>query len=104
MFVTIDKLRQHLNILPGECEEDNPYLTHLIASAESATCKMLNIKDLSCLITDEGYIPEDVEHSILILCANWYNARESFTNANVTQLPQSYEWITSLNKNYSSIF
>lgn len=104
MFVTLDKLRQHLNILPGECEEDNEYLIHIISAAEDATCKFLNIRSLSTLVNEQGYIPEDVEHSILILCGNWYNARESFAYSNVSKLPQSYEWIASLNRNYNEPF
>lgn len=105
MYTTLERAREHLNILPGECEEDNSYILHLIISAEHATAKRLNLKSLGDLINpDTGYIPEDITHAVLLLVGSWYNARETFSNQSASPLPHSYDFIASLNKNYKSTF
>lgn len=104
MFTTLDTAKKHINVDPDYTEDDS-YIIHLIIAAEDATAKRLNVKSLSDLINpDTGYIPEDVTHSVLLLVGSWYSARETFSNQSVSQLPQSYEFIASLNKNYKSPF
>lgn len=104
MFISIDKVRCHLNI--DECyHEDDEYIVHLICAAEDATAKRLNVKSLSKIINpDTGYLPESVNHSILLLVGNWYANREAVSNLNVNKLPYGFEFLADLNKNFKSPF
>ena len=104
MFISIDKVKSHLN-LDDFYTEDDDYLVHLVSAAEDATAKRLNVKSLSCLINpDTGYLPESVNHSILLLVGSWYAARETFAFQSVSVLPHSFDFLADLNKNYKSPF
>lgn len=104
MFVSIEKVRSHLN-LDEYYHEDDEYILHLINAAEDATAKRLNVKSLSCIVNlDTGYLPESVNHSVLLLVGSWYNARETFSNQSASQLPHSFDFLADLNKNYKSPF
>lgn len=104
MYITLDKIRQHLNILPGEAEFDNDYLIFLGQAAEDAIEKHLNCP-LSHLMTDEGYIPNSVQQAILLLIGNLYNNREPVAlSGNPIKIPYTLEYLINLNRNYRTKF
>lgn len=104
MIVSIDKVRSHLN-LDDFFHDDDEYIVSLIAAAESATAKRLNVKSLSDMINKRtGSIPDDVIHSVLLLIGNWYSNREATTGQNANELPFGYNFLADLNKNYRSPF
>lgn len=103
MFVSIDKVRSHLNL--DDYTEDDEYIIHLINAAEDATAKRLNVKSLSYIVDENtGYLPESVTHQILLLVGSWYAARETFSYQSVSQLPHSFDFLADLNKNYKAPF
>ena len=104
MFVTLDKVRAHLN-LDDYYTEDNEYIIHLINAAEEATAKRLNLKSLAYAVDPHsGYLPDSIIHQILLLVGSWYAARETFSYQSVSQLPHSFDFLSDLNKNYKSPF
>ena len=103
MYTTLEKIKAHLNIDSDYCQDDD-YLVHLAIAAESAVAKRLNIKSLSSIMTQQGYLPEDVSHAILILIGTWFSSRESYTTLSVNKIPHSLDFLFDLNRNFSEPF
>lgn len=92
MEITLDEIKQHLNIEPSYNGEDS-YLQSLISTAKVVVQKHI------CDSIDgksEGQLP--LAHAIKLLVGTWYMNRESLSNLNKAN--HSYEYILSLYKNY----
>lgn len=92
MEITIDELKQHLNIEPDYHGEDS-YLQSLIDAAKVVVQKHI------CDSIDgksEGQLP--LAHAVKLLVGTWYMNRESLSN--LQRGNHSYEYILSLYKNY----
>ena len=92
MEITIDELKQHLNIERDYHVEDS-YLQSLIDAAKVVVQKHI------CDSIDgksEGQLP--LAHAVKLLVGTWYMNRESLSNLNKAN--HSYEYILSLYKNY----
>ncbi len=104
MFVDIDKAKHHLN-LDETFDYDNDYLIHLIASAEDAISKRLNVKSLSHLVDpNTGGLPDSVIHSILLLVGNWYQNREPVAMGTSAKIPYTFDFLADLNRSYHEPF
>lgn len=92
MEITIDELKQHLNIERDYHGEDS-YLQSLIDAAQVVVQKHI------CDSIDgksEGQLP--LAHAVKLLVGTWYMNRESLSN--LQRGNHSYEYILSLYKNY----
>lgn len=92
MEITIDELKQHLNI-EKEWNWDNQYLQSLLDAAQVVVQKHI------CDSIDgksEGQLP--LAHAVKLLVGTWYMNRESLSN--LQRGNHSYEYILSLYKNY----
>lgn len=92
MEITLDELKQHLNIERDYHGEDS-YLQSLIDAAKVVVQKHI------CDSIDgksEGQLP--LAHAVKLLVGTWYMNRESLSNLNKGN--HSYEYILSLYKNY----
>lgn len=92
MEITLDELKQHLNIERDYHGEDS-YLQSLIDAAKVVVQKHI------CDSIDgksEGQLP--LAHAVKLLVGTWYMNRESLSNLNKAN--HSYEYILSLYKNY----
>lgn len=92
MEITIDEIKQHLNIERDYHGEDS-YLQSLIDAAKVVVQKHI------CNSIDgksEGQLP--LAHAVKLLVGTWYMNRESLSNLNKAN--HSYEYILSLYKNY----
>lgn len=92
MEITIDELKQHLNIERDYHGEDS-YLQSLLDAAQVVVQKHI------CDSIDgksEGQLP--LAHAVKLLVGTWYMNRESLSNLNKAN--HSYEYILSLYKNY----
>ena len=92
MEITIDEIKQHLNIERDYHGEDS-YLQSLIDAAKVVVQKHI------CDSIDgksEGQLP--LAHAVKLLVGTWYMNRESLSNLNKAN--HSYEYILSLYKNY----
>lgn len=103
MFTTLDKVKKHLN-LDNEYKDDDEYIYSLISAAEDATAKRLNVPLYRLVDENTGYIPDSIQHSILLLIGNWYAARETFAFSSVSSLPHSFDFLADLNRNYKEPF
>ena len=92
MEITIDELKQHLNI-EKEWNGDNQYLQSLLIVAKVVVQK--HICD-SIDSKSEGQLP--LAHAVKLLVGTWYMNRESLSN--LSKGNHSYEYILSLYKNY----
>lgn len=93
MEITLDEIKQHLNIERDYHGEDG-YLQSLIDAAkvvvEKHICDSIDSK------TSEEQLP--LAHAIKLLVGTWYMNRESLSNLQTGN--HSYEYILSLYKRY----
>lgn len=92
MEITLDEIKQHLNIERDYHGEDS-YLQSLIDAAKQVV--QLHICD-SIDGKSEGQLP--LAHAVKLLVGTWYMNRESLSN--LQRGNHSYEYILSLYKNY----
>nr|DAJ82052.1 MAG TPA: head tail connector [Caudoviricetes sp.] len=93
MEITIDELKQHLNI-EKDWNGDNQYLQSLLNTAQLVVQK--HICDSIDSKTSEEQLP--LAHAVKLLVGTWYMNRESLSN--LQRGNHSYEYILSLYKNY----
>lgn len=93
MEITLDEIKQHLN-LEADWHGEDSYLQSLIDAAkvvvERHICDDIDGKS-------EGQLP--LAHAIKLLVGTWYMNRESLSN--LQKGNHSYEYILSLYKNYN---
>lgn len=92
MEITLDEIKQHLNIERDYHSEDS-YLQSLIDAAQVVVQKHI------CDSIDgksEGQLP--LAHAVKLLVGTWYMNRESLSN--LQRGNHSYEYILSLYKNF----
>lgn len=94
MEITLDEIKQHLNLEKDWHGEDS-YLQSLIDAAKVVVER--HICDNIDGITSEGQKP--LAHAIKLWVGTQYMNRESLSNLNKAN--HSYEYILSLYKNYS---
>lgn len=94
MGITIDELKEHLNIEKDWKGEDS-YLQSLLDAAKVVVQK--HICDNIDGIKSEEQTP--LAHAVKLLVGTWYMNRESLSN--LQKGNHSYEYILSLYKNYS---
>lgn len=93
MEITLDEIKQHLN-LEADWHGEDSYLQSLIGAAKQVV-EMHICDDIDG--KSEGQLP--LAHAIKLLVGTWYMNRESLSNLNKAN--HSYEYILSLYKNYS---
>lgn len=93
MEITLDEIKDHLNIERSEKFYDS-YLLSLLDAAKQVV--QLHICD-SIDGKSEGQLP--LAHAVKLLVGTWFMNRESLSNLNKAN--HSYEYILSLYKNYS---
>ena len=98
MFITLDRIKKHLNI-DNYFEDDDEYLLYLESVAETVVEQHID-KNLSDLLDTNGELPTPLVHAMLLLIGNMYNNRESVTTGFALEVPLSYSYILDLYKNY----
>lgn len=93
MEITLDEIKQHLN-LEADWHGEDSYLQSLIGAAKQVV-EMHICDDIDG--KSEGQLP--LAHAIKLLVGTWYMNRESLSN--LQKGNHSYEYILSLYKNYS---
>lgn len=92
MEITLDEIKQHLNLEKDWHGEDS-YLQSLIGAAKQVV-EMHICDDIDG--KSEGQLP--LAHAIKLLVGTWYMNRESLSN--LQKGNHSYEYILSLYKRY----
>lgn len=92
MEITLDEIKQHLN-LESDWHGEDSYLQSLIGAAKQVV-EMHICDDIDG--KSEGQLP--LAHAIKLLVGTWYMNRESLSN--LQKGNHSYEYILSLYKRY----
>lgn len=98
MYVTLDLIKDHLNI-DRSFTGDDEYLIYLAHVAEGVVQEHID-DNLSELCDERGDLPAPLNHAILLFIGDMYMSRESVAFTSVTEVPFSYDYILSLYKNY----
>jgi uncharacterized phage protein (predicted DNA packaging) len=95
------KLQCHVEL---EDTTDDALLTKYIKSAEQAVLRHLGYTDVADLVNREPSleVPEPVRQAVLLLVATWYGSRETVTYGSVTEMPNCYDYLVNLFRNYNS--
>lgn len=97
-YLTLEQIKKHLNI-DSSFTDDDDYLNDLSYVAEDAVEKYLDC-DLTDLFED-GKLPSAVVHAMLLLIGNMYKYRESTTSAPINIIPNSFELLCDLYRNFA---
>lgn len=95
MEITLDEIKQHLNIELDWHGEDQ-YLQSLLDAAKVVVQKHICEDDIDGMSEEQK---KPLAHAILLLLSTWYMNRESLSN--LQKGNHSYEYILSLYKNYN---
>lgn len=98
MYLTLEQIKHHLN-LDYYFIEDDQYLMDLARVVENAVQKHIDtpLSDL-----EEDYtLPAPLIHAMLLLIGTYYAKRESIVFASAQAVPQAYDYLLDLYKNYN---
>lgn len=98
-YVDLETAKKQLNI-ENDFQDDDLYIMALIDVAQSAVEKYLDIP-LEDMCKD-GVLPSPIKHAILLLIGTWYAIRESVSSASMQPVPNAFEMLCDLYRNYSS--
>ena len=99
MFVTLDRIKKHLNI-DDYYKEDDEYISSLYEVAEKVVEKHTDSNLSDVAKTNGGVIPSPLVQAMLLFIGDMYKNRESISFSSVSSIPFSYDYILSLYKNY----
>jgi hypothetical protein len=102
MALTVDVLREHLNMTVGEADAiDAAVLPRLLAAATAHTETQLGFKMDDAEEFPAG-APADVEQAVLMLAAFWYENRESvLIGVSAQAVPHGYDDIIGSHRSYT---
>lgn len=98
-MIPIYLIKKHLNI-DDSFKEDDEYLMNLEHVAAKIVEKHID-KPLNEMLDDKGDIPNPLIQAILLQIGNLYQSRESVAFTNAVELPNAYNYILDLYKDYS---
>lgn len=96
MEITLEQVKQHLNLDAGFTADDN-YLLSLIEVAKEAVNWQLDNPS----IEEEETTPATIIHAALLLIGELYNHREITTATNANALPKAYDYLLSIHRRYT---
>lgn len=99
MYLQLYQIKKHLNIDDSFIDDDE-YLCDLAKVAENAVQKHID-NELSDFEDEQGNLPMPLIHAMLLMVGNFYAKRESIAFASVVGVPESYDYLLSLYKNYN---
>lgn len=100
MYIDLDVIKNQLNI-DKQFTADDALLVHYEEAAEKVVEKNLD-QSLESFEDIDGQIPEPIIQAMLLMITNWYENRSSVAYAAAMELPQSYNYLIDLYKNYNN--
>ncbi len=99
-LITVAEAKKHLNI-DASFTDDDTYIASLISVAEQMILQHLDYKDYREILTylDVESVPAPIIHACKLLIGNMYMNRESVSPVNMTNIPQSFEYLLATYKN-----
>lgn len=98
MYILLEDAKHHLNV-DKDFHDDDYYITNLIDVAEKVVERNIDT-NLSDLEDSDGDIPSPLKQAMLLLIGNFYANRESVAFASSSEVPQSYNYLIDLYRNY----
>lgn len=99
MYITLDLIRQHLN-LDKDFHEDDELITFYYLVAEGVVQKDLNV-DLEDLENDNHDIPAPIKQAMLLYIGDQYNNREiNAWGVTPSEVPMGYRYLLDKYRNY----
>lgn len=98
-YVDLETAKKQLNI-EDDFQDDDLYILALIDVAQSAVEKYLDMP-LSDMCKD-NVLPSPIKHAILLLVGTFYAQRESISTSSMQPVPNAFEMLCDLYRNYSS--
>ena len=101
MYLTLDRIKKHLNI-DEDYKEDDEYILALCEVSEQVVERHIdsNLSEVAKSNGDE--LPSPLLHAMLLFIGDMYRTRESVSFTSVSAIPFSYDYILSLYKNYGT--
>lgn len=99
MLISLEDLKKHLNI-DSYFTDDDEYLISLEGVAEAAVAKHIDC-NLEDLLDDNGELPTPIIQAMKLFVGNMYQSRESVAFTQAVEIPNAYEYLLSLYKDYS---
>lgn len=96
-YLTLDKIKKHLNI-DSFYKDDDDYITSLADVVENVVEKHID-NSLESLC-EGGELPPPLLQAMLLLIGNYYNNRESVSSLTLKEVPLSYSYLLDLYKSY----
>lgn len=100
MYIDITQIKSHLNI-DSDFLDDDEYLLHLESVAELVVQKHIDHR-LEDLLDESGQLPAPLIQGMLLFIGNLYANRESVSYASAVEVPNSFEYLLSLYKDYNN--
>lgn len=99
MYLTLEQVKQHLNI-SNDFTEDDEYILGLIDVAKSVVEVHCNATLKQLADEHNGIIPPPIIQAALLYIGSLYQNREIVANTKVTTLPFNYEYLINLYIHY----
>ncbi len=85
--VNLELFKKHVRA--DDFADDDVYLQHLLDTAEETVITATNRTDDELKAVGGGKMPKAIEHAIMMVAAHWYNQRESVSNTQMHQVPET---------------
>ena len=100
MYVTLDLLKNHLNIEPSFNDDDELIMIYE-GIAEQAIERHIDYSLQDIVANNGGELPSPLQAAIMLYVGNLYANREAVTFGTPKELPLSYSYLLDLYKNYN---
>ena len=98
MILTLERVKQHLNLEP-DFTEDDQYILGLIDMAEKAVRVHVN-EDFTDIAKRNGGFPTPLLQAMLLMVGQMYMNRE-IIGTKTDELPFNYQYLIDLYRNYN---
>lgn len=99
MYITLEQAKRQL-IIDNSFTADDETIKHYIEAAEIIVSKSL-CRPLDAFVGEDGLLKADVAHTVLLMITHLYNNRDPVTFAKGEKMPLGFDFMVSLNKDYS---
>lgn len=98
MYLTLQELKEHLNIEP-DFKDDDQYILTLAQTAEDAFERHTDRKLTDILVN--GDLPASARHCMKLMVGQWFANREGTVFASNNKIDYAIDYLIALNRKYS---
>lgn len=101
MYTDLATVKKHL-LIDDSYKDDDLYILDLITAAEDAVSVNLNIRLDE--VAKDNMLPSAISQAILFLIGNFYANREPVAYTSAVSVPNTFDYLISLYKDYNKVF